>query len=96
MGRCRWFDFVFNRFLLRGVFMKSPEDEEFDRIERESEGWRKRQIVNIDKKPYEVAKAPTGFWISPKHGFKGWLDSKQNQDELHKHLDEFIWRVQDE
>jgi len=79
---------------------KTPEDEEFERIEREAQGWRKRQVANAiekdGKKPYEVAKVPNGFWISPKPGFKGWLDSQANQDELHKHLDEFIWRVQDE
>ena len=47
-----WAGFVCCYFLLRGVFMKTEEDEEFERIEREqkgreAEGWRKRQILTL-------------------------------------------------
>jgi hypothetical protein len=51
-GRHHWVGIVLNYFLLRGVFMKTEEDEEFERIEREqqnreAEGWRKRQILTL-------------------------------------------------
>ena len=51
-GRHRRVGLVCCYFLLRGVFMKTEEDEEFERIEREqkgreAEGWRKRQILTL-------------------------------------------------
>jgi hypothetical protein len=60
-------------YSLRMMTMKTPEDEEFERIEREqatreAEGWRKRQSVSLRTNiesfdDWEHSHCPNQYWV---------------------------------
>jgi hypothetical protein len=69
--------------------MKTPEDEEFERIEREqeqrnAEGWRKRQIVSLRTSiesfdDWEHSHRPEQYWVERRAYLSGFEAGSRNE-----------------
>ena len=65
--------FAFLIYSMWGMWMKTPEDDEFERIEREqkqreAEGWRKRQIMTMRTSfesfdDWQHSHRPEQYWV---------------------------------